>query len=124
MEDKQHKKWIGEKIDEFMDLPFTMPYRERLKKFFCALLNEALMRKPSEEQVAEDWIQGEPYEAPVRKPSEVEVEEKARELDKVIMGMFPGTERTDEKVRLGVYGGFISALFKEYNFLVGQRRRK
>lgn len=41
------------------------------------------------------------------------VEEKARELDKVIVGMFPDTEYTDKEVRLGVYKGFISTLLNE-----------
>lgn len=51
MDNKELDNFIEEKIDEFMDLPFTMPYRERLKDFFCTLLNEALKPK-----VTQKWI--------------------------------------------------------------------
>jgi len=67
MTDKQREDWIEEKAERFMlQCPGGLLHSWASVKGYI----KTFIRDLLEEQVAEDWIQGEPYEASISKPNE------------------------------------------------------
>ena len=52
------KEYVEEKTEEFMGLPVTTPYRERLKSFIRQIVNDQKVRV-SRDAISIDWDGGE-----------------------------------------------------------------